>query len=413
MAALWIGLALSALGAFVLSLAHMVFDAFSKISLSGYLEERETPDRQVILKQYEDIRTAFEFWRIVFLIALLVHVLVAAPGALRRPLAFFVGAAVVYALVFDGLARLLGSLGRERLILSFLRARRLLLVLAAPVLVLTRLLRAREDSEEEAEEDREAGDEEIETFLDEAKEEGIIEKHEGDLLRSVVEFGDTIVREIMTPRVDMVCIRKDATILKLRNLIITEKYSRIPVYKDRVDNLEGMVMAKDLLAYSEKEFDAAPIEPLIRPVLFVPESMMVSDLLREFQKGMQKMAMVVDEHGGVTGLVTMEDVVEEIVGEIRDEYDTEEAQITEVGPKEFLVSGGAKVEEIEDTLGIEHAEDDFITVSGMITHKLGRLPATGETPAFDGTLTAEIVDVDQKRIKKVRFRLSPPLEKGD
>ncbi len=404
MAAIWIGLALSALGAFVLSLAHMVFDAFSKISLSGYLEERETPDRQVILKQYEDIRTAFEFWRIIFLIALLVHVLVAAPGALRRPLAFFAGAVLAYALVFDGLARILGSLGRERLILSFLRARRLLLVLAAPVLVLTRLVRAREDSEEEAEEDREAGDEEIETFLGEAEEEGIIEKHEGDLLRSVVEFGDTIVREIMTPRVDMVCIRKDASIQKLRNLIITEKYSRIPVFKDRVDNLEGMVMAKDLLAYSEKEFDAAPIEPLIRPVIFVPESMMVSDLLREFQKGMQKMAMVVDEHGGVTGLVTMEDVVEEIVGEIRDEYDTEEAQITEVGPKEFLVSGGAKVEEIEDMLGAELSEDDFITVSGMITHKLGRLPAKGETLAFDGGLTAEIVDVDQKRIKKVRFR---------
>ena len=405
MTAIWIGLVLSALGAFVLSLAHMAFDAVSRISLSGFLEQREIPDRQDILKRYADIRTAFEFWRIVFLIALLVYAGVAAPGALQRnPLLFFLCAAIVYALVFDGLARLLGSLGKERLVLAFLRARRLMLGLSAPILVLTRWLSAREDSEEEAEEDREASEGEIDTFLDEAEEEGIIEEHEGELLRSVVEFGDTIVREIMTPRVDMVCIRKDATVQKLRNLIITEKYSRIPVYKDRVDNLEGMVMAKDLLAYSEKEFDAAPIEPLIRPVIFVPESMMVSDLLREFQKGMQKIAIVVDEHGGVTGLVTMEDVVEEIVGEIRDEYDTEEAQITEVGPKEFLVSGGAKVEEIEDILGAELAADDFITVSGMITHRLGRLPAKGETLGFDGGLTAEVMDVDQKRIKKVRFR---------
>jgi CBS domain containing-hemolysin-like protein len=404
MAATWIGLVLSAVGAFVLSLAHMSFAAFSRISLSGFLEGRETPDRQDILKRYEDIRIAFELWRIIFLIALLVYVCIAAPGVLRRPLLLFLGAAVVYALVFDALARLIGSLGKETLIVVFLRARRLMLVLASPILLLTRWLYAREESEEEADEDREASDEEIDTFLDEAEEEGIIEEHEGDLLRSVVEFGDAIVREIMTPRVDMVCIRKDATVQKLRNLIITEKYSRIPIYKDRVDNLEGMVMAKDLLAYSEKEFDPAPIEPLIRPVLFVPESMMVSDLLREFQKGMQKMAIVVDEHGGVTGLVTMEDVVEEIVGEIRDEYDTEEAQITEVGPKEFLVSGGAKVEEIEDVLGMELAADDFITVSGMITHRLGRLPAKGETLAFDGGLAAEIMDVDQKRIKKVRFR---------
>jgi CBS domain containing-hemolysin-like protein len=404
MAATWIGLGLSALGAFVLSLAHMTFAAFSKISLSGFLEERETPGRQDILKRYEDIQVAFEFWRIIFLLALLILMCVAAPGLLRRPLLLFLIAAVVYALVFDAAARFLGSRGKEKLVLAFFSARRLMLTLSAPVLLVPRWLCAREESEEEAGPDHEAGDEEIETFLDEAKEEGIIEKHEGELLRSVVEFGDAIVREIMTPRVDMVCIRKDATIQKLRNLIITEKYSRIPVYKDRVDNLEGMVMAKDLLAYSEKAFDSAPIEPLIRPVVFVPESMKVSDLLREFQKGMQKIAMVVDEHGGVTGLVTMEDVVEEIVGEIRDEYDTEEAQITEVAANEFLVSGRAKVEEIEDLLGGELAEDDFITVSGMITHKLGRLPAKGETLTFDGGLTAEIIDVDPKRIKKVRFR---------
>jgi CBS domain containing-hemolysin-like protein len=404
MAATWIGLVLSALGAFILSLAHMALAAFSKISLSGFLEEGETPGRQDILKRYEDIRVAFELWRMIFLIALLVYACIALPGWTRRPLLFFLAAAVVYALVFDAAARLLGSLGKEKLVLTFLRARGPIMALSAPILLVTRWLCAREASDEEAEDDREAGDEEIETFLDEAEEEGIIEEHEGDLLRSVVEFGDTIVREIMTPRVDMVCIRKDSTIQKLRNLIITEKYSRIPVYANRVDNLEGMVMAKDLLAYSEKEFDAAPIEPLIRPVTFVPESMMVSDLLREFQKGMQKMAMVVDEHGGVSGLVTMEDVVEEIVGEIRDEYDTEEAQITEVAANEFLVSGRAKVEEIEDILGGELAEDDFITVSGMITHRLGRLPAKGETLAFDGGLTAEIIDVDQKRIKKVRFR---------
>ena len=280
-----------------------------------------------------------------------------------------------------------------------------MLALSAPVLVLTRWLSDREESDEEAEEDREASEDEIDTFLDEAEEEGIIEKDEDELLRSVVEFGDTIVREIMTPRVDMVCIRKDATIQKLRNLIITEKYSRIPVYTNRVDNLDGMVMAKDLLAYSEKEFDAAPIEPLIRPVIFVPESMMVSDLLNEFQKGMQKMAIVVDEHGGVTGLVTMEDVVEEIVGEIHDEYDTEEAQIAEVGAERVPRLGRGQGRGDRGPARrrarrgrFHHRErPDHPSISGGCRRRAKRL-------RFEGGLTVEILDVDQKRIKKVRFR---------
>jgi CBS domain containing-hemolysin-like protein len=400
----WIGFSLSFAGALLLSLAHIALGEYSKIALSRCLEERNTSGRADILKRFDDIRIAVEFWRIVFVIAVFVYVCLAAPGLARQPLLLFLGAVLVYAVVFDALPRLAGKIWKEKLLLAVLSARDLLLALTSPILVLSRWLRSREESEEEAEEDREAGEEEIETFLDEAEEEGIIEEDEGELLRSVVEFGDTIVREIMTPRVDMVCIRKDATVQKLRNLIITEKFSRVPVYKDRVDNIEGMVIAKDLLAYSEKEFDSAPIEPLIRPVVYVPESMKVPDLLGEFQKGMQKIAIVVDEHGGVTGMVTMEDVIEEIVGEIHDEYDTEEAQITRISPKEFIVSGGAKVEEIEDILGAELSDDDFITVSGMVTYKLGRLPAKGETLAFDGGLTAEIVDVDQKRIKKVRFR---------
>jgi len=201
----------------------------------------------------------------------------------------------------------------------------------------------------------------------------------------------------------MVCIRKDATIQKLRNLIIAEKYSRIPVYKDRVDNMEGIVIAKDILPFSESTFDDAAIDPLIRPAIFVPETMRVADLLDEFQKAKQKLAIVVDEHGGVSGMVTMEDLVEEIVGEIHDEYDTEESQIVETGPEEYLVSGMAKVEELEDALGWELGEDDFITASGLVTHHLGRLPKKGEAIEIKG-LAFEIVDVDQKRIKKIRIK---------
>jgi len=384
----------------------MTLEAFSRTSLSGFLEERNMPGRQDFVRRFDEIRTAVDFWRTVFIMAGLVYVFVLMRRADLWPLWVFLGFVLVYAVLFDGLARFLGTVFKTRLILFFLPSARLLLALAAPLLVLWRWICARGDEGDKKEDDREAGNEEIETFIDEAKEDGIIEKGEGQLLRSVVEFGDVVVREIMTPRVDIVCIRRDATIHKLRNLIITEKYSRIPVYKDRVDNTDGIVMAKDLLPYSDARFDQASIEPLIRPAIFVPESMKVPDLLKELQRVRQKMAIVVDEHGGVSGLVTMEDVVEEIVGEIQDEYDTEEAQIQQVGAGDYIVSGVAKVEELETLFGRDLAGEDFITASGLITHELGRLPEKGELLNIRG-LTVEVLDVDQKRIKKLRIQGVP------
>lgn len=401
--ATWIGLGLSGLAAFALSLFHMALSGFSKISLSGYLEERNKPYRHNVLKHYEEIKIAVEFWRTVILIAFLVYVFVTFRRANLWPLWLFLSLVLTYGLFLDALPRLIGTVNKEALVDAFLPSANLFLVLSAPILVLSRWLCTRQESEEEEEDDREAGDEEIETFIDGAKEEGIIEKDEDELLRSVVEFGDIVVREIMTPRVDIVCIRKDATIQKLRNLIITEKYSRIPVYKDRIDNIEGIVIAKDLLAFSESKHDNEPIEALVWPVIFVPESMKVSELLKELQKVKQKLAIVVDEHGGVSGLVTMEDLVEEIIGEILDEYDTEEAPVSEIGPREYLVSGGVKVEKLEDLFEQELAEDDYITASGLITHHLGRLPKKGETVDIKG-LSVEVIDVDQKRIKKLRMK---------
>jgi CBS domain containing-hemolysin-like protein len=258
-------------------------------------------------------------------------------------------------------------------------------------------------AKEEEEEEREASDEEIQALIDEAKEEGIIEKEEGVLLKSVVEFGDTTAKEIMTPRVDMICIRKDANIRKLRELVIQEKHSRIPVYKDRVDNIEGIILAKDLLEFSDEAHKTESIESLIRPVHFVPWSMKVSELLKELQERREKLVIVVDEHGGVSGLVTMEDMMEEIVGEIQDEYDSEEVQFIEQGPLDYIVLGDAEVEDLEDLFELDLVEDDYVTVSGLITHSLGRLPHKGEKIELKG-LSLEIIDVDQKRIKKLRIK---------
>ena len=399
----WVGLGLSFLAALIFSLFHVCLGSFSKISLSRFLEDREKSFRAKVLGHFDETRAVVEYLRNILLLIFLVYLIALFPRLRFWPLWFFLAVLAVYTVVFDHLPRVLNSLGKTAILKGFLPAFPLVRALGAPVLLLSRNLVEREEQREEREEGREASNEEIETFIDEAKEEGIIEKGEDELLRSVVEFGDTVVREIMTPRGTMVCIRKDATIDNLKDLIIREKYSRIPVYKDRLDNIEGIVMAKDILEYADEKHKAQPIEALVRPVSFVPESMPVADLLKEFQKAKQKLAMVIDEHGGVAGLVTMEDVVEEIVGEIQDEYDTEEAQIVENGPLDYTVSGLTEVEELEEFFDVELADDDFITVGGLVSNSLGRLPKKGETLTVKG-LNIEVLEVDQKRIKKLRIR---------
>jgi CBS domain containing-hemolysin-like protein len=315
------------------------------------------------------------------------------------PLWLFLISLGIYVAAFDIFPRLISLRIRDKILTAFLPSYRIPYIISKPLLLLTK---AKTFVREQEEEQREASEEEIEALIEEAKEEGIIEKEEGVLLKSVVEFGDTRAKEIMTPRVEMKCIRKDATIEKLRELVIKEKHSRIPVYKDRVDNLEGIILAKDLLEYTDEVHRASSIEPLIRPVHFVPESMRVSELLKELQNRREKLAIVVDEHGGVSGLVTMEDLVEEIVGEIQDEYDSEEDQFIEQGPFDYVVPGDAEVEELEELYDLDLAEDDYITISGLITHSLGRLPEKGEKIELKG-LQLEILEVDQKRVKKLRI----------
>jgi len=399
----WVGLGLSFLAALTFSLFHVCLGSFSKISLSRFLEDRDKSYRAKVLGDFDETRAVVEYLRNVLLLIFLVYMIALFPRLRFWPLWFFLAILAVYTVVFDHLPRVLNSLGKTAILKAFLPAFPLVRTLGAPVLLLSRNLVEREEQREEREEGREASDEEIETFIDEATEEGIIEKGENELLRSVVEFGDTVVREIMMPRGTMVCIRKDATIDNLKDLIIREKYSRIPVYKDRLDNIEGIVMAKDILEYADEKHKAQPIVALVRPVSFVPESMPIADLLKEFQKTKQKLAVVVDEHGGVAGLVTMEDVVEEIVGEIQDEYDTEEAQILENGPLDYTVSGLTEVEELEELFDVELAEDDFITVGGLVSNSLGRLPKKGETLTVKG-LIIDVLEVDQKKIKKLRIR---------
>jgi CBS domain containing-hemolysin-like protein len=396
----WAGLAVLFLVAFLLSLFHASLSTFSKISLSRFLEEKDKEFRERTLDLYDETRIAVESLRVIFIIAFLIDLSRPMPRIAHWPVWVFLGSLAVFFIFFDYLPRLLNSLNKKGVIGFFLPSFGLVHWIASPLIFLLRKIEARQIEDEI----HEASEEQIETFIDEATEEGIIEEHEGALLKSVVEFGDTLVKEIMTPRLNMICISREANFRALRELIQAEKYSRIPVYRERIDNIEGVVIAKDILAYSTDAHQDQPIEPIIRAAYFVPESMKVAQLLKEFKKRMQKMALVVDEHGGVAGLVTMEDLVEEIVGEIQDEYDQdEEVPITEVGPSEYLFSGNVSVDEIEKRFDKDVAADDFMTVSGLIGHHLGRLPKRGEAFEIKG-LSFEILEVDQKRIKKVKVR---------
>lgn len=395
----WAGFGLSFLAAFLFSLYHMTLQAISKISMSRFLENRDKQYRTKILEIYDELQISVEIIRSFFIVAFSVYLFIMFPRLKFWPLWLFLMLFAIHLTFFDLIPRFLSQLGRKQILSFFLPSIRFLCIFCEPLKFFTR----RKSADAEPEEQREASEAEIRAFIEEAKEEGIIEKGEGVLIKSVVEFGDTIVREIMTPRVEIVCIRKDATIHKLQDLVVKEKHSRIPVYKDRIDSIEGIVIAKDLLEYTDESSRNSAIEPLIRPAYFVPESMKVSGLLKEFQKRKQKLAIVVDEHGGVSGLVTMEDLMEEIVGEIQDEYDKEPSQFEKQGPLDYIVSGDADVEDLEELFDLELAENDFITVGGLITHDLGRLPALGEQLEIKG-LSMEVLDVDQKKIKKLRIQ---------
>ena len=268
----WAGLALSFLGAFLISVFHVSLSSFSKIAVSRFLEDRDKDYRLRLLKNYDETRLAVESLRIILLLAFLLYLFVSFPRLRFWPLWFFFIALGAYLLFFDVLPRFINSINKNAIFRFFLPAFGLVHLLLTPLLILVRLLQRKEPDEEL----REATEEEIETFIDEAREEGIIEKGEDALLRGVVEFGDIVVKEIMTPRVDMVCIRKDATIEEVRRLLIKEKFSRIPVYKDRIDNIEGIVIVKDILPYTDEKHKDMSIEPLMRPVHFGPESMEVS-----------------------------------------------------------------------------------------------------------------------------------------
>ncbi len=251
-------------------------------------------------------------------------------------------------------------------------------------------------------------EEELLAMAEVAADEDVIEREEQKLIHSIIEFGDTVVREVMIPRPDMVSVEARASLTDVMEVVMAAGYSRIPVYEQGIDDIAGLVYAKDLMRATRDGRSSEPVRDLVRPARFVPETKRVAELMPEMQHEKAHMAIVVDEYGGTAGLVTLEDLIEELVGEIVDEYDVEEAKVEPLANGDVRVNARMPIDELNDLLGAEFPEGDYDTVGGLVYFLLGHVPAEGETVDYDGRqLRAE--RVQGRRIGRVRISKLEPV----
>jgi putative hemolysin len=257
-------------------------------------------------------------------------------------------------------------------------------------------------SREHGSEEPDRPSEAVDAFIEAGEEEGILEESDRALIQSVVEFGDKTVREVMTPRPEITAVPADATIEQLIELLRNKPYSRIPVYEGTLDHIKGIVFAHDVLQVTDVEARARRVGEMMKPAHFVPESQRVSVLLRQMQRENIHMAIVIDEYGGVAGVVTIEDLVEEIVGEIRDEHEAK-ADIVRESDTSYVVPGNMDVDRLEELFHVRPEGHDATTVAGLVSEILGRIPDAGEVVEDDG-LRYEVLESTDRRV--VRLRIS-------
>ena len=335
--------------------------------------------------------------------------LLTALGA-AHPLLWALAGVALLAAAVEGVNRRL--IGRDpesalRRLTRLYRAARLLL--APGIALLAPLVPAGFAARDEDEEGDEASDEEIEAFIDVGTREGILEPQEGEMLWSIVDFGDTQAKSVMTPRIDIVCAPSDTPLPSLAQRFVASGHSRLPIFEGSIDHIVGILHIRDLLRAhlaTEHPDAGAPEAPppslpsLLQPPLFVPETKPLGELLRELQARHQQAAIVVDEYGGTAGLVTIEDLLEEIVGDLGDEHDAKEPEVEPLGDGSYRLDGRAHVEELEELFQVKVADGGYETVAGLIFTALGHVPEVGETVETHG-LRFTVEAVADRRIEKV------------
>ncbi len=249
-------------------------------------------------------------------------------------------------------------------------------------------------------------DEGIEALVDAAEQEGILDPGEAQMIEQVVEFSDKRVLEFMTPRPDVIAIPANVTVADLRKVLINTKFSRIPVYEDSLDDITGVAFARDLLQIPESEAASRTVRELARPAFFVPETKHGSDLLKEMQRRNQQMAIVVDEHGSVAGIVTVEDLVEEIIGEIGEDDRVPAPDAVREPDGSLVLRGSVSVEKVQELFGVEwdvSGEESATTIGGLLNHIAGHVPTAGEHLNYGG-LRFEILEANQRKVLRLRAR---------
>jgi CBS domain containing-hemolysin-like protein len=317
------------------------------------------------------------------------------------------GALIIIVIVFNRLLPFVFfARTKGRWLTRYVLLLRLLIYLVLPVtLVLGFCQSVAALTREHVDEHPESPAEAVDALIEAGQEEGILDEGDRDLIQSVVEFGGKTVREAMKPRPEVVAVPTGTTVEQFVELLRSKPFSRVPVYEGNIDHIKGIVFAQDVLQVADTEARTRTVDSLMRrDVYFVPESKLGSDLLREMQKQNIKMAIVVDEYGGTAGLVTIEDLVEEIVGEIRDEH--EKVDIVRENEHSYIVPGSMDVDRLDELFGVRPEGKEAATVAGLVSELAGRIPLPGEVIEEDG-LRYEVLESTERRVQRVRISMAP------
>lgn len=401
-----------------------------QLALTSYVERLYTESGKFLTREFQENIEAFErlvepklssaSGRAALAIAVLVQISTAGIAFLIAYLVFFEGtwtvpeiiqAAVGVLIVVIVCNRLLPYLMFTRTkgewLVGFIPVLKLLIYFMLPItLVLGFSLSVAALAEPHEPEEHEHPSEAVDALIEAGQEEGILEESDRELIQSVVEFGDKTVREVMTPRPEIFAVSAETTIEEFASMLRNKPYSRVPIYISTIDQILGMVLAHDLIAIPPEEARITMVRRLVRPVSFVPETKKTADLLREMQRENIHMAVVIDEYGSVAGLVTMEDLLEEIVGEIRDEHEQGNDIIPE-NDNAFVVRGSVGIDRIQDLFDLRVEPRDAATVGGLVSAIAGRIPHQGEVIEDDG-LRFEVLESTERKVDKVRVRKAAP-----
>jgi putative hemolysin len=420
-------------GEVVLFLTFMVLNAFLAMARAALINVRKPRLRQLIEEGVGSARTAerlaedasrllattqFGMMLTRFFAGAVVAVVSTPPladalrpwlGGASYPLAFVLvvlGAAIVMLILAELVPESIAVQHSERLALLLARPLALISIVAMPVVhlmvwlsnAISRLFGGGLETHTLL-----VTEEEIKTLVDAGEEEGVIQEEEKEMIYSIFELGDTLAREVMVPRIDVVALEVNTPMLEAMDTIMDAGHSRIPVYAETIDNVLGVLYAKDLLPYLRQGRSDVPLKKILREAYFIPETKRASDLLPDLQQRRVHMAVVVDEYGGTAGLVTIEDLVEEIVGEIQDEYDAEEPFVEFVNDNEYIFDARVDLDDLNRLMNVELPTEDSDTLGGFIYTELGKVPAIGDRVAF-GDMGFTVESVAGRRIKKVRVQ---------